>query len=52
MIKILFIKNTGDIIKEVNLNIYEFGKENIFDLNSFKVISKSRITKNIHLLII
>jgi hypothetical protein len=46
MIKILFIKNTGDIIKEVNLNIYEFGKENIFDLNSFKVISKSRITKN------
>ena len=46
MIKILFIKNTGDIIKEVNLNIYEFGKENIFDLNSFQVISRSRITKN------
>ena len=50
VIKILFIKNTKQLIKEFNLNIYDFGKQNIFNITinnmPFQIISRSKLTKN------
>ena len=49
-IKILFIKNTKKVKGEFNLNIFELGKEKIFDViingTPFQIISKCKLTKN------
>ena len=50
LIKIRFIKNTGKLIQEFNLNPHNFPNHKIFNINNngipLQVISKSKLTKN------
>ena len=50
LIKIEFIKNTNKLIEEFTLDIHDFSKKNIFNINCngipLQVISKSKIIKN------
>ena len=50
LIRIIFYKNTKQLIQELNLNIFEFSQQKAFNINcngiTLQVISKSKITKN------